>query len=65
MVVRKAWPGKVGEVAQEVAVLLRVELGGDVVEQQQRRPPQLVPEVLDLGDLEGEHQGPLLPLADP
>src|SRR5512138_925587 len=51
------------EVAEQVPVLLRIELRGDVVEEQERRPPERRPEVLDLGDLEREHHRALLALA--
>src|SRR5512138_96030 len=51
------------QVREEIAVLLGVELGRDVVEQEERRPAERRPEVLDLGDLERKHHRALLPLA--
>src|SRR5205814_4777554 len=44
-------------------VPLRVELAGDVVEQQEGRPALRAAEVLDLADLERQHHRPRLPLA--
>src|SRR6266542_3361512 len=51
------------EVGEEEAVLRRIELGRDVVEQEEGRTAERRPEVLDLRDLEGEHERALLALA--
>src|SRR5512142_781037 len=56
-------PGKAAQIGEKILVLLWVELGGHVVEQEQRRPAQDGAEVLDLRHLEREDEGALLPLA--
>src|SRR5205085_4025349 len=56
-------PGELREVRHEVGVALRIQLTGDVVEEQQWSAALHTAEVLDLADLERQHDGPRLSLA--
>ena len=51
---------QVGDPPDEMRAAVRVELGEDVVEQQERRPPVERGQEVELGQLEGQDRGPLL-----
>src|SRR6266478_6227340 len=54
---------QLAEVPHEIGVALRIQLAGDVIEQEQRRAAVHAAQVLDLADLERQHGGASLTLA--
>src|SRR2546428_6696544 len=53
---------QLAEVPHEIGVALRIQLAGDVIEQEQRRAAVHAAQVLDLADLERQHGGASLTL---